>query len=240
MVDHPSTHAAVISEGPEVPPTTETEESAKESICLPEPTEENPQENPVDTSSTQELAVEYHEVTGEATHALEDEDDYEATNAGDEGESAKPESLDADQVHDTAAEDTDAPPTVTGQGSGFGGEQAEYLDYVQPEEYDERYGEDLPERAGGVSTVQYGEPPHFEEEGEQDTSAAVDETQAILPGEDEDEEDKSAATPVPAHAVLEPGFSEPVDNNVTDVSVLRTSMHCTVSSILLIYPRIPS
>jgi hypothetical protein len=209
----------VVSEGPKVPPTTEAEESAKEPVCLSEPSEETPQENPVDTSGIQEFTAEYHEVAGEATHTLED--NYEVTNAGDEDESAKSGSLDADQVHDTAAEDTDAAATVTGLGSEFGGEQAEYLNYVQPEEYDERYGEDLPERAGG-------EPPHYEEEGEQDTSTAVDETQAVLPDSDEDEEDKSAATPVPSHAVLEPEFSEPVDNNATNVSVLCTSMHRTV------------
>jgi len=102
------------------------------------------------------------------------------------------------------------------------------LDYVQPEEYDERYGEDLPERIGGTSSLQYGEPSHYEE-GEQDTSTPVDETQAILSGSDEneEEEDKSASTPVPAHAVLEPRSSEPTDHNATDVSILRTSMDCT-------------
>lgn len=99
------------------------------------------------------------------------------------------------------------------------------MDYVQPEEYDDRYGEDLPERIGGASSSQYGEPSHYEE-GEQDTSTPVDETQAILPGsdEEEEEEDKSASTPVPARAVLEPESSEPADYNATDGSISRTSI----------------
>ncbi|KAF8556888.1 hypothetical protein OG21DRAFT_503797 [Imleria badia] len=216
-----TTHTVVISDGSEVPPITEVQEPLKELACPPEPTEETPQESNEQevTSGVQELAAEYHEVSGEAIHALEDEDDYEGTNAGDEDEAAKSESLDADQVHDITTEDTDAPASVTGQESEFGGEQTEYLDYVQPEEYDERYGEDLPERAGGASPVQYGEPPHYEEEGEQDTSTAVDETQVILPSSDEDEEDKSAATPVTVRAVLEPELGDPTDK-ATDVSVL--------------------
>lgn len=225
----------------EVPPTPEAEELVREPVLPPEPTEETPQENyePED-ASVQEPAGEYHEVTGEATHALEDEDDYDGTNAGDEDESAKSDRLDADQVHGTAAEDTDAAATVTGQESEFGGEQTEYLDFVQPEEYDERYGEDLPEQAGGASPVQYGEPPHYEEEGKQDTSTAVDETQTVLPGSDEDEEDKYAATPIPARTVLEPQSSELADDNATKGSVSRTCIHCATSPILLIYPRTSS
>ncbi|KAG8217207.1 hypothetical protein J3R82DRAFT_5291 [Butyriboletus roseoflavus] len=198
--NHPSPHATVASEGLEVPHTTEAEELVKEP----------------DISGVQEPVGEYHEVTGEATHALEDEDDYEGTNAGGEDESAKSERLDADQVRDTAAEDTDAPATVTEEVSEFGSEQAEYLEYVQSEEYDERYGEDLPERAGGASIAQYGEPPHYEEEGEQDTSTAVDETQAVLPDSDEDEEDKSSATPVPPRAVLDTEPSELAGDNATN------------------------
>lgn len=202
-------------DGSEVPPTTEVEEPAKEPVCPPEPTEEPLQEsNETEaTSGVQEPAVEYHEVTGEVTHALEDEDDYEGANAGDEDEAAKSESLDADQVHDFATEDTDAPATVTGQESEFGGEQTEYL------EYDERYGEDIPEHGREASPTQYGEPPHYEEE-EPDTSRAVDETR-VLPGGDEDDEDKSAATPVPVHTVLEPELDEPTDK-ASDVSVLGT------------------
>lgn len=99
------------------------------------------------------------------------------------------------------------------------------MTFVQPEEYDERYGEDLPERAGGASPIQYGEPPHYEEEGEQDTSTAVDETQAVLPGSEEDEEDKSVATLIPARVVLEPQPSELGDDNATDESVSRASIH---------------
>lgn len=238
--NHPPTHAATVSEVLEVPPATHAEESIKESILPPEPTEETPQENyePEDTSLAQETSAEYHEIAGEVTHALEDENDYEGTNIGDEDESAKSDSLDADQVHDTGAEDTDAPATVTGQESEFGGEQTEYLDYVQPEEYDERYGEDIPERAGGASPVQYGEPQHYEEEGEEDTSTTVDETQAVLPGSGEDEEDESAATPVPAHAVLEPKSSEPADVNTTDETVLCMSIHCIISLTLLMDPQL--
>ncbi|KAF8431809.1 hypothetical protein L210DRAFT_3764106 [Boletus edulis BED1] len=209
VTNRSAAHASIVSESLEVAPTAQLEEPVKEPAYLAESTEEVPEENPQDTSGTQEPAAEYHEVTGEAARALQDEDDYEGANAGDEDESVNSESLDADQVHDTAAEDTDAAATVTGHGSEFGGEQSEYLDYVQPGEYDERYGEDLPEQAGGASSVQYGEPPHYEEEGEQDTSTAVDETQVILLGSDEDGEDKSAVTPAPTRAVLEPESSEP-------------------------------
>jgi hypothetical protein len=212
------TLVTAVSDGPEVPPTTEAEEKpAKEPEYPPEPTEEVPQESneTEEPSGVQELAAEYHEVSEEATRVLEEEDDFDGTNAGDEDEPAKSKCLDADQVHDTAAEDIDTRATVTGQGSEFGGEQTEYLDCVQPEEYDERYGEDLPERASGASPVQYGELLHYEEEGEQDTSTAVDETQAVLPGSDEDEE-KSAATPVSARAVLEPGSSEPTDDKANE------------------------
>ncbi|KAG6379248.1 hypothetical protein JVT61DRAFT_11697 [Boletus reticuloceps] len=217
VANHSATYASIVSEGSEVAPAAELEESVKEPAYLAESTVEAPEENPRDTSGTQEPASEYREVTEEAAHALRDADDYDGTNACNGDESAKSESLDADQVHDTAAEDTDAVTTVTGHESEFGGEQSEYLDYVQPEEYDERYGEDLPERAGGASSVQYGEPPHYEEEGEQDTSTAADETQVILLGSDEHEEDKSAVTPVPTRAVLEPESSEPT-GKVTDTT----------------------
>ncbi|KAH0830268.1 hypothetical protein J3R83DRAFT_1633 [Lanmaoa asiatica] len=220
--NHPSTHATVTSEGLEAPPTTEAEELAKESVLPPESTEKTPQENyeSEDASGVQEPAAEYHEVTGEATLTLENEDDYEGTEAGGEDESTKSERLDADQVHDTAAGDTDAAARVSGQEPEFGGEQTEYSDYVQPEEYDERYGGDLPEQAGGASLIQYGEPPHYEEEGEQDTSTAVDETQTIFPGSDEDEVDKSTATPTPARAVvLETESSDFVDDNATNESI---------------------
>ena len=225
-----SPHPAVVPDSLEIPPTTEVEEPVKEPTYITELTEEALQESyePEDTSGVQELADEYHEVTGETTNALEDEDDYEGTNAGEEDESTKSQNLDADQVHDPRAEDTDAPATVTGHGSEYGGEQTEYVEDVQPEEYDERYGEDLPERAGGASPVQYGEPPHYEEEKEQDTSTAVDETQAVLPGLDEDGGDDFAATPVPPPAVLESEVSELVDNNVADVSEIRMCTRRTV------------
>ena len=205
----------------------------------PEPTEETLQENyePEDTFGIQEPVSEYHEATGEAARALESEDDYEGTNAGDEDESAKSERLDADQVHDTAAEDIDAPATATGQESEFGGEQAEYLDYVQSEEYDERYGEDLPEQARGASTVQYGEPPQYDEAGEQDASTPVDETLVISPGSDEDEEDKSMATLIPARAGLEPEPGELTRDNATNEALSCMSIHRGVSPMLLMYPR---
>ena len=223
----PSLLAPALSEGFDVSSITEAEEPVKEPPCAPEPTEETPQESYESErgSAPNELA-EYHEVTGETTRTLVDENDYESTNIGDEDESAKADILDADQVHDAAAEDTDGPATVTGQESEFGGEQTEYLDYVQPEEYDERYGEELSERAGGVSPIQYGEPPHYEEEGEQDASTAVDETQTILPGSDENEENQSEATPTAAPAILEPETSDPVN---TDELVSRTLLHCAIA-----------
>ncbi|KAG9318122.1 hypothetical protein JVU11DRAFT_189 [Chiua virens] len=214
--DHPFSHVTIVSEGLEVPPTAEAEEPATED-SLP-PTEETEQQEyeTEDTAVAQEPAAEYHEVTGEAVLALEDEDDYLDTTAGEEDETARSASLVADQTHEAAAENIDASATVTGQESEFGGEQTEYLDYVQPEEYEERFGE---ERAGGASPVQYGEPGHYEE-GEQDTLTAMDETRAILPGLDEDGDNKSVATPIPAHATLELEANELADVNSSSESVL--------------------
>ncbi|KIJ60611.1 hypothetical protein HYDPIDRAFT_43147, partial [Hydnomerulius pinastri MD-312] len=204
----PATEIQEQETGPKVAP----EHSDEQPTHLPEEITHQPDALP---SSTQEGATEeeptipqpaedtdYHEVPGEEAQALENEGDYEGTNAGDEDGTADAEgSLDADQVHEAA--DTDAAASVAGQLSEFGGEQAEYQDYGQPEEYEERYEEDLPEEAGGNTDAQYGQLTGYEE-GEQDTSTAVDETQAILPALDPDE----AVTPIPAPAALEPEFND--------------------------------
>ncbi|KAF9228784.1 hypothetical protein BS17DRAFT_812737 [Gyrodon lividus] len=198
----------------EVPPSAEADEPiyqpTHQPTLPPIPREEEvleETEKAENTSAVPGLIAEYHEIAGEAAHALEDEDGYEGTNAGDEDESVQSESLDADQVHGLAALDSDSGATVTSQESGFGGEQTEYLNYVQLAEYEERYGEDLPEQAGEATDVQYGEAQHYEE-GEQDTSTAVDDTQEILPGSDQDEEHEATATPMPAPAILEPDIDE--------------------------------
>ncbi|KAF9234766.1 hypothetical protein BU15DRAFT_78686 [Melanogaster broomeanus] len=187
--------AGESSHEPVLPPVLADEEAALEE------TEKS--------SAVSEAAAEYHEVTGEAAHALEDEDDYEGTNVGDEDESVKSERLDADQVHALAAADTDVAATVTGQESEYGGEQTDYLDYVQPEEYDDRYGDDLPEQAGGAPEHGYGETLQYEE-GEQDTvNGRSDQDQ----DQDQDQEEGVTSTPIPAPAILEPESDDHVPSD---------------------------
>jgi hypothetical protein len=210
-VGHVPTETANVNESEllEVPPYAEAGEPSHEPVFPPFPTEEAALEETEESLAVPEAAAEYHEITGEAAHALEDEDDYEGTSVGDEDEPVKSEGLDADQVHISAAADTDAAATVTGLESEYGGEQTDYLDYVQPEEYDERYGDDLPEQSGGAPEVDYGEALQYE--GEQDTSTAVDETQEIFAGSDRDQEEQGVVyTPIPAPAVLEPESNDPV------------------------------
>jgi hypothetical protein len=157
-----------------------------------------------DTTSIPEVVEDttYHHVSGEASHTLEKEGDYESTNAStgyqEEGEGV----LDAAAVHETA--DTDAATTIN-ENSQFGGEETEYLDYVQPEEYDERYGEDFSEELAYDQTVGYGE------SGEQDASTAVDESQAVLPGSDPYE---AETTPVPSAQLVD--STHPQRSEITD------------------------
>ena len=101
-------------------------------------------------------------------------------------------------MHKTA--DTDAVTPISNEHSRFGGEETEYLDYVQPEEYDEHYGEDFPEESYD-QTVGYGE--------SEDASTPVDESKAILPEPDLYEAD---ATPVPP---AQPGESTPAQTSET-------------------------
>lgn len=157
-----------------------------------------------DTTSIPEIVEDatYHHVSGEASHTLEKEGDYESTNAStgyqEEGEGV----LDAAAVHETA--DTDAATTIN-ENSQFGGEETEYLDYVQPEEYDERYGEDFSEELAYDQTVGYGEG------GEQDASTAVDESQAVLPGSDPYE---AETTPVASAQLVD--STHPQRSEITD------------------------
>lgn len=132
----------------------------------------------------------YHYISGETSQALEEEGDYEGTNTSTEYQEDGEGALDAAAVHETA--DTDAATFVSNENAQFGGEETEYLDYVQPEEYDERYGEDFSEELEYDQTVGCGE------SGEHDASVAVDESQAVLPGSDLYE---AETTPVPAQSV---------------------------------------
>ncbi|KAI6116924.1 hypothetical protein EDD16DRAFT_1039434 [Pisolithus croceorrhizus] len=98
--------------------------------------------------------VDYHAVpTGEA-QVLEEEGDYENTNGG-VGDATTEGVLDADQLHRSA--DTDQATSSSGD-IRFGGEQTNYHEYLLPEEYDEREGEDLDEAEAGSQfdeSIQY-------------------------------------------------------------------------------------
>ena len=88
----------------------------------------------------------FHEVTGDDAHVLEDENEYEGAGAGtdtfgeSEGEGADDPHLDTDIVHQHNS---------AGDAEEAGGEHTEYEEYTEfNEDYDERYGEDLPEQDG--------------------------------------------------------------------------------------------
>ncbi|KAH7889943.1 hypothetical protein F5I97DRAFT_1848817 [Phlebopus sp. FC_14] len=169
-----------------VHPPQQADEQAPQEKSIDQPTVliTIPQEESAVPSTVAE-ETEYHEVTGGEAHVLEDEGDYESLHVGDDDAGTNVEdTVDADGVHDVA--DTDAIESVAGRKQHFDGERAEYQDYVQPEEDDERYGGDLEETVGEVRSQLEGSVGG--DEGEQDTSTAVDETQAILPGSDENED----------------------------------------------------
>ncbi|KAH7919898.1 hypothetical protein BV22DRAFT_1199263 [Leucogyrophana mollusca] len=113
----------------------------------------------------------HQSVPGAEAQVVEDEGDYEDTNAG--GEEAE-EILDADQNHDVVDADSSVP--ATEEQAEFGGEQTEYQDYAETEEYDDPYGEAAPADEGGDTGNEYGRTVGEQELGEQDTSAVVDET----------------------------------------------------------------
>ncbi|KAI6164298.1 hypothetical protein EDD17DRAFT_1563660 [Pisolithus thermaeus] len=128
--------------------------------------------------------VDYHAVpTGEA-QVLEEEDDYENTNRG-VGDATTEGVLDADQLHGSA--DTDQATSSSG-GIRFGGEQTNYHEYLLPEEYDEREGEDLDEAEAGS---QFGESVQYEVEedaaGTHDGAASAHEVEVIAGDSDSKE-----------------------------------------------------
>ncbi|KAG0706353.1 hypothetical protein DFH29DRAFT_170074 [Suillus ampliporus] len=133
----------------------------------------------------------YHDVSGEAAQALEEEYDYAGSNVGTEYQEGGEGDLDAAAVHETA--DTDAAATLFNANLQFGGEETEYHDYVQPEEYAERYEDDFPEEDGTHTEFGYDQTVGYEESGTEVASAAVDESYAVLPGSHLHEE----TTPVP-------------------------------------------
>ncbi|KAG1749097.1 uncharacterized protein EDB91DRAFT_1244889 [Suillus paluster] len=132
----------------------------------------------------------YHDVGGEVAQAFEDEEDYEGTNVGLEYQEEGEGDLDATAVHETA--DTDAAATPSNANLQFGEEETEYQDYVQPEEYGERY-EDFPEEDGTHTEFGYDQTVGYEESGTEAASSAVDESQTVLPESHLHEE----ITPVP-------------------------------------------
>jgi len=119
----------------------------------------------------------YHEVLGKESSTLEDEREFGDYDAGDDV--GQHPDIDAGAVHSDM--DRDA-----GVGSGvvngnetrnqYGGEHGEYDDVIQPEDDDERSGEDLPIELGGASSLS---------DAADGGPVAVDETQAIFPGSEE-------------------------------------------------------
>ncbi|KAG6327904.1 hypothetical protein ID866_11185 [Astraeus odoratus] len=96
--------------------------------------------------------TDYHTVLGEEAEVLENENEYEDTRDGDgDADDSAETVLDADQVHVSA--DTDRATKIPAVKFSFGGEQTDYEEYVLPEEYDERDGEDLTDDAEGDSQL---------------------------------------------------------------------------------------
>ncbi|EGN96167.1 hypothetical protein SERLA73DRAFT_76157 [Serpula lacrymans var. lacrymans S7.3] len=158
----------------------------------------------------------YVQAEGEGAESLE-EDGFSPSPAGDED--AEGEDLDADALHDVA--DTDAPVPVTDDLVNYDGEHAEYQDHVQLEEYDERYGEDLPEGAGGEPPEDYNHAP--EESAALETYVAVDERQVALPESD-------TLNEAAEESVFGENESFPQDKQVTPISSAddQDSNHNTV------------
>ncbi|KAG1730603.1 hypothetical protein EDB19DRAFT_1912857 [Suillus lakei] len=97
---------------------------------------------------------------------------------------------DAAAVHETT--DTDAAATVSDANLQFGGEETEYQDYIQPEEYGESY-EDFPEEDGTHTEFGYDQTVGYEESGTEAVST-VEESQAGLPVSDLHEEETTPQT----------------------------------------------
>ncbi|KAG2061280.1 hypothetical protein BDR06DRAFT_1001588 [Suillus hirtellus] len=136
--------------------------------------------------------ITYHSVSGDVAQALEGEDGYEGTNVGTEYQEEGEGDHDAAAVHQTA--DTDATATVTGVNVQSEGEEAEYQDYIQPEEYGEIY-EDFAEEDGTHTGFGYDQTVGYEDSGTADVPTTVEESQTGLPVSDLHEEEITLVPP---------------------------------------------
>jgi hypothetical protein len=152
----------------------------------------------------------YHSVSGDVAQVLEEEDNYDGTNVGTEYEEEGEGDHHTVAVHQTA--DTDATATVSDINVQFGGEETEYQDYIQPEEYGEIY-EDFPEEDGIHTEFGYDQTVGYEESGTEAVSTTIEELHDGLPVSDLHEEE---TTPVPLAQHID---SEPTQRSETGNSV---------------------
>ncbi|KAG1774269.1 hypothetical protein EV702DRAFT_1047835 [Suillus placidus] len=153
--------------------------------------------------------VAYHGVSGDVAQTLEEEDNYEGTNVGTEYQEEGEGGRDTAAVYQTA--DIDAAATVSDVSVQLGGEETEYQDYIQPEEYGDIY-EDFPEEDGTHTEFGYDQTVGYEESGTEAVSTTVEELQAGLPVSDLHEEE---TTPVPPAQRID---SEPAQRSETGYS----------------------
>ncbi|KAG1858363.1 hypothetical protein DFJ58DRAFT_305209 [Suillus subalutaceus] len=164
--------------------------------------------------------VAYHSVSGDVAQVLEEEDNYEGTNVGTEYREEGEGEHGTAAIHQTV--DTDAAATVSDINVQFGGEEAEYQDYIQPEEYGEIY-EDFLEEDGTHTEFGYDQTVGYEESGTEAVSATIEESQTDLPVFDLHEEE---TTPVPPAQHID---SEPTRRSETGDTVSNERGDCLPS-----------
>ncbi|KAG2041542.1 hypothetical protein BDR03DRAFT_1077217 [Suillus americanus] len=164
--------------------------------------------------------VAYNSVDGEVAQALEEEDNYEGTNVDTEYREEGEGDHDTAAIHRTA--DTDAAATASDINVQFGGEEIEYQDYTQPEEYGEIF-EDFPEEDDTQPEFGYDQTVGYEESETEAVSTTVEESQTGLPVSDLHEEE---TTPVPPVQHID---SEPTQRSETGDSVLNERGDCLPS-----------
>ncbi|KAG2366817.1 hypothetical protein BDR07DRAFT_1395197 [Suillus spraguei] len=146
--------------------------------------------------------VAYQSVSGDVAQALEEENNFEGTNVGTEYQEESEGDHDAAAVHQTV--DRDAVATVSDNSVQFGGEETEYQDYIQPEEYGEIY-EDFPEEDGTLTEFGYDQTVGYEESETEGVSTTVEESQTGLPVSDFLEEETA---PVPRAQHIDSGLTQ--------------------------------
>lgn len=173
--------------------------------------------------------VAYHSVSGDVAQALEGEDDYEGTNVGTEYQEEGEGDHDTAAVHQTA--DTDATATVSGVDVQFEGEEGEYQDFIQPEEYGEIY-EDFPEEDGTHTEFGYDQTVGYEDSGTSAVPTTVEESQTGLPVSDLHEEETTLVPPT-QHIDSEPAQISEIgdrgnDEDLDQHNVLDGEQCCSI------------